>query len=218
MSVSYHELSVFYQFCFGAVATKLFVLRFPFQLDLRFFQRPIIPCFCLLENEVDVFDARPVTPFRSIPELFVDQSAQELQQSAKTETGRRKWLKLKLALLPAEATGRRLGSIRQLAWNDIDLQAPTIRWRAETDKKGKMWIVPIPASLATDLRAFRVTMGRCLRRTSLSRARGSSKPVSRDKFGEWLRAAEQLNRVPNIFAVSRARLQLTPQVLWVRLQ
>lgn len=34
-------------------------------------------------------------------------------------------------------TGRRSSSIRQLRWSDIDIEAGTIRWRAETDKVGK---------------------------------------------------------------------------------
>lgn len=34
-------------------------------------------------------------------------------------------------------TGRRSSSIRQLRWSDIDVEAGTIRWRAETDKVGK---------------------------------------------------------------------------------
>jgi integrase len=54
------------------------------------------------------------------------------------------WVKMELALALAEATGRRLGSIRQLRWEDVDLQRNTIRWRAEFDKKGKDWVVPCP--------------------------------------------------------------------------
>lgn len=60
------------------------------------------------------------------------------------EISRRKWLKLELALVLAEATGRRLGSIRQLRWEDVDFNASTIRWRAEADKKGREWVVPVP--------------------------------------------------------------------------
>ena len=62
---------------------------------------------------------------------------QDLIANAKAELSRLKWLKLDLALTLAEATGRRLGAIRQLKWEDIDFSRSTIRWRAETDKKGK---------------------------------------------------------------------------------
>jgi integrase len=42
---------------------------------------------------------------------------------------------MELALVLAEATGRRLGSIRQLRWEDIDWTGGAIIWRAEADKK-----------------------------------------------------------------------------------
>jgi integrase len=126
------------------------------------------------------------------------QAVQDLQQNAKTELARRKWLKLELALVLAEATGRRLGSIRQLAWNDVDLKAPTIRWRAETDKKGKEWIVPIPASLASELRSFRVKMGGAFGGLLFPAHEDPERAVSRDKFGEWLGAAEAKAKLPKL--------------------
>jgi integrase len=126
------------------------------------------------------------------------QAVQELQQKAKTEAGRRKWLKLELALVLAEATGRRLGSIRQLAWDDLDLKTPMIHWRAETDKKGKEWIVPIPASLAAELRTFRVKMGGAFGGLLFPAHEDPSRPVSRDKFGEWLRTAEGKAKLPKL--------------------
>ena len=43
---------------------------------------------------------------------------------------------LKLALIVAEGTGRRLSAWRNLYWDDVDFDAGTIRWRAEHDKKG----------------------------------------------------------------------------------
>ncbi len=43
---------------------------------------------------------------------------------------------LKLALVVAEGTGRRLSAWRNLFWDDVDFDAGTIRWRAANDKKG----------------------------------------------------------------------------------
>ncbi len=63
-------------------------------------------------------------------------AVQHLVSESKTDVERRKWLKLEMTLVLAEATGRRLGSIRQLEWSDVDLNAETIHWRADTDKKG----------------------------------------------------------------------------------
>ncbi len=53
---------------------------------------------------------------------------------------------LKLALVLAEGTGRRLSSWALLRWDDIDFDAKpfgAIRWRAENDKKGYEQVVPI---------------------------------------------------------------------------
>ena len=55
-----------------------------------------------------------------------------------------RWIMLELALVLAEATGRRLSSIRQLKWEDLDLGLqPRIRWRADADKKGREGVVPV---------------------------------------------------------------------------
>ena len=63
---------------------------------------------------------------------------------------------MELALVLVEATGRRLSSVRQLRWKDVDLgERPTIRWRAEADKKGYEAVVPMSAQLAEELRNFR---------------------------------------------------------------
>lgn len=42
-----------------------------------------------------------------------------------------------VALVLANETGHRIGSIRQLRWSDVDLKAKRIVWPAETDKLGK---------------------------------------------------------------------------------
>jgi integrase len=62
-------------------------------------------------------------------------------------------------LVIAEATGRRLGSIRQLHWEDIDFERRLIKWRAEADKKEKEWVVPMPVELADELKQFRKRLG-----------------------------------------------------------
>ena len=56
-------------------------------------------------------------------------------REAGSERDRQRWLKTELALVLAEATGRRLGSIRALEWDDIDFERATIRWSAEADKR-----------------------------------------------------------------------------------
>ena len=56
---------------------------------------------------------RPVTTWERYPETR--RIIQELVANSKSEISREKWLKLELALILAEATGRRLGAIRQTA-------------------------------------------------------------------------------------------------------
>ncbi|HEX8851009.1 MAG TPA: tyrosine-type recombinase/integrase, partial [Gemmatimonadaceae bacterium] len=56
-----------------------------------------------------------------------------------------------LALVLAHETGHRIGSIRQLRWSDVDTQAATVRWRAETDKIGAEHVTPLTAPAAEAL-------------------------------------------------------------------
>jgi integrase len=106
------------------------------------------------------------------------------------EATRKKWLMLELALILAEATGRRLGSIRQLQWPDIDFTGSTIRWRAESDKKGQEWTVPMPPALRDELKAFRVKMGGAFGGLVFPQLNDPGKALTRDSFGHWLADAE----------------------------
>jgi integrase len=58
-----------------------------------------------------------------------------------------------------EATRRRLGAIRALRWEDLDFTRGVIRWRAEADRRGVEWEVPIPAGVAEELRQFQRKLG-----------------------------------------------------------
>jgi len=59
-----------------------------------------------------------------------------------------------MALVLAESTGRRIGSIRQLRWEDIDLNGSTIHWRADADKKRKIGLFPYHQLLVEELKIF----------------------------------------------------------------
>jgi integrase len=115
----------------------------------------------------------------------------KLQEEARTDAERRKWLKLEIALVLAQATGRRLGSIRQLAWNDIDFTANWIRWRAEADKKGREWKIPMHESLRDELKHFRVRMGGAFEGLLFPSDNDSAVAVRRDVLGAWLLQAEK---------------------------
>ncbi len=123
---------------------------------------------------------------------------QELSSGAKNDVSRRKWLKLELALVLAEATGRRLGSIRQLQWEDFDFNASTIRWRPEADKKGVGSIVPIPSALRDEIRAFQVKLGGGFGGLMFPSHSDPSKALTRAAFGHWLKNAEERAKLPKL--------------------
>ena len=79
---------------------------------------------------------------------------QKLADEATESHVQQHWVRVELVLVLAEATGRRIGSIRHLRWEDIDLTRGTIRWRRESDKKRKEWVIPIPETLVDELRQF----------------------------------------------------------------
>lgn len=139
---------------------------------------------------------RPVATF----ERFTTTRAAivELQSAAESDADFRKWVKLELALVLAEATGRRLGSIRQLAWEEIDFTASTIRWRAANDKKRKEWIVPMPASLREELWRFRVKLGGVFGGLVFPSDHDSQIPIRRDVLDKRLRQAEAKAKLPKL--------------------
>jgi integrase len=100
---------------------------------------------------------RPVATFERFQ--AVRQAAQQLAAATPNSRERDKWTRLELALVLAEGTGRRIGSIRQLRWNDLRLEEnPSIRWRAEFDKKRREQVVPLPEALAGEIKAARVRL------------------------------------------------------------
>ena len=53
--------------------------------------------------------------------------------------------RFRVALVLAHETGHRIGSIRQLRWSDVDIDARTIRWRGEHEKTGYEHRTPMTA-------------------------------------------------------------------------
>jgi integrase len=100
---------------------------------------------------------RPIAIFKRFTATRT--TMQRLCVEEETDEARMRWTKMELALVLAEATGRRLGSIRQLRWGDIDWPASTIHWRAEADKKRRESVIPMPLPLAQELRVFQRRLG-----------------------------------------------------------
>lgn len=58
-------------------------------------------------------------------------------------------------LLLVEATGRRMGSVLHLEWEDVDFEEGTVRWQAEKDKMGTETVVAMSRYVSRLLRVWR---------------------------------------------------------------
>lgn len=145
--------------------------------------------------------ARESNPRRPItsPERFqaTRRAMQQLAAEAGSEGERVRWAKMELALVLAEGTGRRLGSIRQLRWDDVDLDQGWIRWRAEADKKGRESVVPLPTPLADEIRRFRAQLG-SIAGWVFGRETDGEVPMDRHLFDKWLTVAEGRAGLPKL--------------------
>jgi integrase len=95
-----------------------------------------------------------------------------------------------------EATGRRVGSVRQLRWEDLDFARGRIRFRAATDKKRRELGVPMPASLVDEVKRARAAIAelaglQALQGVVFYAATDSARAVRRDVLDRWLEAAER---------------------------
>jgi integrase len=122
---------------------------------------------------------------------------QELAAAAESPTDKTRWVKLELALVIAEATGRRLGSIRHLRWDDIDWTAGTIRWRAEADKKRRESVIPMPPEFIEELRPFRRQLG-ALGGLLFAAEKDPNVPMDRHLLDKWLIRAERKAKLPKL--------------------
>jgi integrase len=122
---------------------------------------------------------------------------QQLHADATSDRERRRWLKLDMALVLAKQTGRRLGAIRQLQWTDIGFDAGTIRWRAQTDKKGVEWVIPVPAAVLDALRQFRHRLG-VISEWVFPAEKDAKQAMGRDQFDAFLRIAESKAELPKL--------------------
>lgn len=151
-----------------------------------------------------VKDVRPRRPVATEERYLATRTAmQELATSADDDTVRAQWRAAELTLILARSTGRRLGSIRQLRWEDVRWEEGAIHWRAETDKKRKDWLVPAPAMLIAELRAFQrqagVLGGWVLEDPREPKRPGTSRePLTRHDLRALLEKAEENAELPKL--------------------
>jgi integrase len=120
-----------------------------------------------------------------------------LRGAASTDREKARWVKVGLALCFAEATGRRLNSIRNLQWQDINLDKSEIHWRAEHDKKGHDSVIPMTTSLQEAV----VRAKGDLKSTSayvFASETDPTHPMDRHLFDKWLTVAEKEAELPKL--------------------
>jgi integrase len=159
-----------------------------------------------VRREKEINPQRPVASWERFRRTRA--AMRELQRDAKSalladplsktaSTVLQRWIRLELALVLAEATGRRLGAVRQLKWEDVDFERKTIRWRAVADKKGKESVVPMPATLAGELRRLGAKLG-ATKGWVFAGERLPDQPMDRHLFDKWLRVAETRGGLPKL--------------------
>jgi integrase len=99
---------------------------------------------------------------------------------------------LPLLIVMVGSTGRRLGSVLGLEWNDIDIPHGVIQWRAELDKTRKTWQSPLPAAAAVALEERRASLGGKAGRYVFPAPGDPHKPVVRNCAAGWLRRAYRI--------------------------
>jgi integrase len=105
-------------------------------------------------------EQNPVRPIASWSRFEKTRTAlQQLADETDELPVKHRWIKIEFALLIAETTGRRLGSIRALDWEDIDLEQACMYWKADADKRNKEWITPLPTRLSEEVPTFKQRLG-----------------------------------------------------------
>ena len=102
---------------------------------------------------------------------------------------------LRLALIVAEGTGRRISAWRNLVWHDVDFEGGTIRWRAEHDKKGFEQVVPMSGTVREALLVQQKRQAAIGKTWVFPSPKDSSRPCNRHLFDDWLRRAYKLAKI-----------------------
>lgn len=116
-----------------------------------------------------------------------------------TLAGRPTYLPLLIRL--AGETGRRVSAILALRWSDWlpnEGKHGAIRWRAESDKLRKEWIVPVSGSLSAALKAEQAKRGGIGELLMFPDLNDPATRVDKRLVTRWLREAEKLAGLPSL--------------------
>jgi len=127
----------------------------------------------------------------------------KLRVEAESNDVRLKWTRLELALVLVESTGRRVGSVRNLAWEDVDLTRNVLTWRAASEKTRRDSEVGMPSKLVDEIKRFRQLFAEygglpTLRGWVFAAFTDSMRPIDKDTLSQWLRAAEGAAKLPKL--------------------
>jgi integrase len=114
---------------------------------------------------------------------------QDLASAAESDEDKDRWTRLDMALYLGEATGRRRGSIVGLRWEDFDFAKGTVLWRSEHDKKGKEWLVPMPAAFMEEVKQYRQRF-KAVAGPLFPGVKKPSEPMPAELLTQWLAKAE----------------------------
>jgi integrase len=143
-------------------------------------------------------DPHPRRPVATWDRFLATRSAmQEFAHDATLDSDRDRWLKMEMAIVLAESTGRRLGSIRRLRWEDVNWKHKTIRWSAQFDKKRKEWVIPVPEGVLKELRNFQRQLG-ALGGWIFASETNPETLIDRDTFRRLLEKAEDRAGLPKL--------------------
>jgi integrase len=98
----------------------------------------------------------------------------------------------------AHDTGHRSRSIRHLRWSDIDFDARTIRWRAETDKIGYEHLTPASEATIAALEKARRLSAQLGDGWVFPSPTDPTQPVRRELIDHWWTRAEALAEVTHV--------------------
>ena len=125
------------------------------------------------------------------------EKAKALAVEAEDEVARMRWIRMRFALFLAEATGRRLGSIRQLQWEDFRYDKGSLYWRAGADKKGYNWEIPMPPEFMETVKSYRRELG-AIAGPVFAAANAKDGIMDRHLFDKWLMVAERAAKLPKL--------------------
>lgn len=143
-------------------------------------------------------ERNPRRPVASVERFEATRKAiQELADEAESDEDRTRWSRLDMALFLAEATGRRRGAIVSLRWEDFDFARGTVLWRAEHDKKGKEWLVPMPGPFMETMKQYRQKFA-AVAGPLFPRVKKPSQSMPAELLTQWLAKAEAVAELPKL--------------------